>query len=97
MTSIEAPIALHPCTEIDGATFFPPVKNLEDAALFLLKTSTCMDNIGELDIWGNFDSTDAQVIRVRIVRCKGRETCKTNEEILEFIDKNGHLLIGRNE
>ena len=59
MTSLETSIALHPCTELDGASFFPLEKNLEDATLFLLKTSTCMDNIGELDIWGNFDSTDA--------------------------------------
>ena len=50
-----------------------------------------MDNIEEIELWGNYDTSTAKTIQVRVKRCKGKETCKSDQEIEEFIDNNGHF------
>ena len=50
----------------------------------------CLDNDG-IDVYGNYDSTKAKILEVEIMPCKGRSTCKSKEEIDEWI--NGKYLI----
>ena len=34
---------------------------------------------------------------VRLIRCNDRDTCRNDDEINEFMDKNGHLIMVYNE
>ena len=90
-------LSLHPCNESD--VFYKPPENAKEFTPFAISTSYCLDNIGDIDIWGNFDSTNAQVIIMRVLRCskEERDTCKSREEIDQFMDDNGHLFITMNE
>ena len=38
-----------------------------------------------------------QFLEVRLTRCRGRSTCKTDSEIDKFIDTNGHVLVISNQ
>ena len=86
---------MHPCNETD--TFFKPEANIADSVQFFFSVAQCIDNIQDIDLWGNFGSSTAQVIKVRIMRCSGKSTCKSHEEIDEFMDKNGQLLFVIND
>ena len=77
-------LPMHPCNEND--IFFKPKENVADGFQFAIDSALCFDNLQDIEIWGNFDSTKAQVIRVRVMRCSGKSTCKSDEEIDEFID-----------
>ena len=44
----------------------------------------CMD-LGDQELWGNYESGIARVLQLRVVRCNGSPTCKTNKEIDQFI------------
>ena len=79
--------------------FFKPNENANEFTPFAIQTSYCLDDIGDIDIWGNFDSTNAKVIIWRVLRCskEERDTCKSTEEIDRFIDENGHFFMTINE
>ena len=75
---------MHPCNEND--IFFKPEENVEDGLQTFKDTALCFDNLQDIVIWGNFGSTTAQVIRVRVMRCSGKSNCKSQNEIDEFMD-----------
>ena len=55
--------------------------------------SHCLPRIDNIKLWGNAQSKESQVIQVRLLRCEDRKTCKSDKEIDEFIDKNGHIVM----
>ena len=95
VNSTVTPLGLHMCNDND--TFFEPIDHQKDALPIFKSLAHCIDNIEDLEIWGNSDSTVFQALQVRLVKCRGRDTCKTDEEIDQFIDQNGHLIFAANE
>ena len=73
------PLDLHICNETD--VFFEPVKHQTSFIPALKAFAYCIDDIDDIELWGNFDSGIASVIQVRLVACSGSDTCKPKEEI----------------
>ena len=86
---------MHPCDETD--LFFEPAENIAKALPFLLSTSYCFDNIDDLYLRGNFQSSIATSIYVRVIPCSNRDSCKSEEEIDKFVEANGHFLMAMND
>ena len=59
------------------------------------KKLRCIDEKDRF-ISGNFSTSNASNIRVYLNRCQGRDYCKTNEEINQFM-KDKYLLVYINE
>ena len=59
------------------------------------KKFRCMDEKDRV-ISGNFNTVNASQIRVSLLKCKGKDYCKSDEEITEFI-KGKYLVMYVNE
>ena len=59
------------------------------------KKFRCMDEKDRV-ISGNFNTVNASQIRVSLLKCKGKEYCKSDKEITEFI-KGKYLVMYVNE
>ena len=57
----------------------------------------CLDDIDEISLWGNENSVNVSNIAIRLVRCTGRPTCKSDAEITEFVEKNGIMFLAYND
>ena len=57
----------------------------------------CLPNPENITIYGNSEVVDFQQLTVRLVKCKNRTTCKSDDEIDEFIDKNGNFMFIQNK
>ena len=84
-------LGLHICNDDDA--FYEPVFHQKEFIPVFLSRALCFDSIDDIELWGNYDTSISQTIQVRVKRCKGKETCKSDEEIDEFIDRNGHLSV----
>ena len=57
----------------------------------------CLPNHNNITLNGNILQQAFQTLDIRVMRCKGRDTCKSDLEIEEFLDKNGMLFFIANE
>ena len=86
-------LELRPCTESDE--FFDPIEYQTGTASTLKQFGYCLPDSQDIEIYGNGYVQKAQMLMVKLVRCRNEigtnSTCKTDAEIDEFIDKNGHF------
>ena len=92
-----SPIASHMCSEEElGLTGdnsrIMPVHETSTAYVNLYKEKFICLNQEDLKIYGTFSSKKAQVFRASLNRCSGKDFCKSEEEINEFM-KDKYLLV----
>ena len=86
-------LEMHPCNE--GDVFFPPDTRIEDSSKYTFEVSYCLNGLEDIELWGNHESTNLSQLSVRVLKCKDRPTCKSDDEIDAFID-NSILTVLRN-
>ena len=72
-----------------------PRQDSYDYVKLFRKKFRCMDEKDRF-ISGNFNTVNASQIRVSLLKCKGKDYCKSDEEITEFI-KGKYLVMYVNE
>ena len=91
-------LGLHMCNDTDE--FFKPDKHQASFVEYQKLYSYCIDNIKDLELWGNQDSATYNTLQFRLLKCDQaapNNTCKTETEINDWIDQNGHLTMLANE
>ena len=91
-------LGLHICNDTDE--FFKPDEHQASFIDVQKQYSYCIDNIKDLELWGNADSAPHNTLQVRLLKCDyaaPNNTCKTEAEINDWIDQNGHLTMLANE
>lgn len=90
------PLTYHRCeTEEEG--FFQPKKAQAGFIGALMPQLNCFENALDLELWGNFEVTSVRTLIIQVVKCAGKETCKSEDEIREFMDEYGTLYIVYND
>ena len=56
----------------------------------------CLDSL-DIDLQGEVTSGVSKGFRILVEQCSGKVSCKTQEEIDDFIDNNGQFIIFTNE
>ena len=57
----------------------------------------CFDNVLDLEIWGNFQVTSVRTIQIEVVKCSNKTTCKTDDEISNFMEEFGTMFMVYND
>ena len=88
------PLETHICNSSD--VFFETPNEFKAATAFIKPQMNCLDSPQNITIWGNLRNTLLQALMVRVIPCTGKDTCKSESEINDFIDRIGHLTILHN-
>ena len=71
-------------TDNKEAAKFMPISDLYKPFIDTYqKKFICMDT-EDLFLYGDYDSTTASLLNMQLIKCTGRDDCKSEEEILEF-------------
>ena len=90
-------VASHTCSEEElGLTGdysrIMPAHETSTAYVNLYKKKFVCLNKEDLKIYGTFNSKKAQLLRASLIRCSGKDFCKSEEEINEYM-KDKYLLV----
>ena len=92
------PLGLHPCNDTDK--FFEAVINQRSFLPEMKRYAYCIDNLNEQKLWGNTDSGFANALQMRLYKCDSsvpNSKCKSDVEINDWLDQNGHLTLLAND
>ena len=93
------PLVTHECSleelgiteDTSKAKFLPAVGGNKEIVQTYQKKFKCARE-EDLNIFGDFDSAKARLFNIQLLKCTGRDDCKTPEEITEFF-RNKWLLL----
>ena len=98
LTETILPLGIHPCNDTD--IFFEPVINQKNSIPVVKQYAFCIDNLNDQKFWGNSESGIYNALQVRLAKCDSAEhnnKCKSDDEINEWLDLNGHFTFLANE